>query len=164
MKKRILTVLSMLALLSLQAMAADKGAIELKSVSEVEVTVKNEKGEKEVKRVEASKANVTPGDTVIFTNHYTNRGDKPASDVVLTNPVPEYMVYTDGTADGSGTKIEFSVDKGKSFAPAGKLKVRDAEGKERPATAADYTHIRWTFEGALAKGATGSVSFRAKVK
>lgn len=164
MTKKIITVVSMLLLLSLQAMAAAKGTIELKSVSEVDVIVANDKGEREVKRVDASKANVVPGDTVIFTNYYTNKGDKPASDVVITNPMPEHMLYTEGTAEGTGAKIEFSVDKGKSFAPAGKLKFKDAQGKERPASASDYTHIRWTMEKPVGKGASGSVSFKAKVK
>mgnify|MGYP001572107144 FL=1 len=164
MKKRILTVLSMLVLLSLQTIAADKGAIELKSVSEVEVTVKNEKGEKEVKRVEAAKANVTPGDTVIFTTYYSNNGKEAASDIVINNPMPEHMLYIDGSAEGSGTKIEFSVDKGKSFGLPETLKVIDAKGKERTAGASDYTNIRWTLSKPLGSGGKGSVSFRAKVK
>ena len=66
MTQRIVTVLSMLLILSSQAMAADKGAVELKSVAEIEVTIKNDKGEKEVKRVEAAKTNVVPGDAVIL--------------------------------------------------------------------------------------------------
>lgn len=162
--KKMLFFLCIMLLLTIQAKAADKGTIELKSVSEVEVTVKNEKGEKEVKRVEAAKANVAPGDTVIFTNYYTNKGDKPASDVVITNPVPEHMLYLDGTAEGKGAKIDFSVDKGKTYAPAAKLKVKGTDGKERPAAATDYTNIRWTLEKPLEKGGKGSVSFRAKVK
>lgn len=164
MVRKIVPVLFLALLLTVQARAADKGGIELKSVSEVEVTVKNAKGEKEVKKVEAAKANVVPGDTVIFTNYYANMGDKPATNVVITNPVPEHMLYLDGTAEGKGAKIEFSADKGKTFAPAGKLKVKGADGKEKQAAAADYTHIRWTLEGAVEKGGKGSVSFKAKVK
>lgn len=138
--------------------------VELKSVAEVEVTVKNEKGEKEVKRVAADKANVTPSDTVIFTNYYTNKGDKPATDVVITNPVPDNMVYVDKTAEGKEAKIEFSVDKGKSYGLPEKLVVKDKDGKERAATGADYTNIRWTVKKPVVKGGAGSVSFRAKVK
>lgn len=164
MRKKILTVLSMLMLLSLQAMAADKGAVELKSVAEVEVTIKNDKGEKEVKRVEAAKAKVVPGDAVIFTTYYSNNGKEPASDIVINNPLPEHMLYIDGTAEGSGTKIEFSVDKGKSFGAPDKLKIKGGDGKERPAGPADYTHIRWTLSKPLPPEGKGSVSFRAKVK
>lgn len=162
MTKKILTALFLASFIAIQAMAA--GGIELKSVAEVEISMISPKGEKEIQRIEADKANVAPGDAVIFTTVYTYRGDKPASDVVITNPVPEHMLYLDGTAEGKGTRIEFSIDQGKSFAVAEKLKIRDDKGQERPAAAADYTHIRWSIEGTLAKNAQGSVSFRAKVK
>lgn len=164
MIKKVITVLFLSLMLAAQSMAAAKGAIELKSIAEVEVTVANEKGGKEVKRVEAAKANVVPGDTVIFTNTYANTGKDPATGVVITNPVPEHMIYAEGSAEGKGAKIDFSVDKGKSYAPAVKLKIKGADGKERPATAADYTHIRWTLEKPVEKGGKGSISFRAKVK
>lgn len=164
MMKKILFILAMLVFSATHAMAADKNPLELISVNEVEVKVKNSKGVDEVKRVDAAKANVTPGDTVIFTTRYSYIGDKPATNVVITNPMPDHMLFTEGTAEGKGTKIDFSADNGKSYAPAGKVKVKDAKGKERVATAADYTHIRWVFKGALEKGAKGEVSFRAKVK
>jgi len=83
---------------------------------------------------------------------------------VIKNPVPEHMLYVEGSAEGKGTKIEFSVDKGRTFEAAGKLMVPTPDGKKRRAAAADYTYIRWTIEKPLHKGANGSVSFRAKVK
>lgn len=156
--------MSLVILLSFQANAADKGVIELRSVSEIDVTVTNDKGEKEVKRVEAAKANVTPGEAVIFTTYYSNNGKEAASDIVINNPMPEYMLYVDGTAEGAGTRIEFSVDNGKSYGMPESLKVKDEKGKERTAIASDYTHIRWTLSKPLAPGGKGSVSFRAKVK
>lgn len=164
MRKKILIVLSVLMLLSFQAMAADKGAIDLKSVSEVEVMIDNDKGETEVKRVEAAEVNVTPGDVVIFTTYYANNGTQPVADLVINNPMPEYMLYIDGTAEGRGTKSEFSVDQGKSFGAPDKLKIKGEDGKERSAGPADYTHIRWTRSEPLPAGGKGSVSFRAKVK
>lgn len=164
MTKKFLATLSLLLLVALPASAAEKKGIELKSTAEVDITVKNDKGVSEVIRVEAASANVAPGDTVIFSTYYAYQGEKPATDVVINNPLPEHMLYLDGTAEGKGTRIEFSVDKGQTFAAANNLKIKDTEGKERPATAADYTHIRWTIEGALQNGAKGSVSFKAKVK
>jgi uncharacterized repeat protein (TIGR01451 family) len=128
------------------------------------VKQKNAEGKEEVKRVDATKTKVLPGETVIFTNYYTYAGDKPATNVVIKNPVPDHMIYLDGTAEGKGAKIEFSVDKGATFAAADKLKVKAANGQERRAAAADYTNIRWTLETPLQKGGKGSVSFRAKVK
>ena len=164
MTKKLLATLSLLLLIALSASAAEKKGIELKSTAEVDIIVKNDKGEKEIVRVDAASANVVPGDTVIFTTYYQYQGEKPATNVVINNPLPEHMLYLDNTAEGKGTRIDFSVDKGQTFAAADKLKIKDAEGKERPASAADYTHIRWTIEGALPDGAKGSVSYKAKVK
>jgi len=164
MRKKMLAVLSMLMLLPFQAKAADQGAVELKAVAEVEVATNNDRGEKEVKRVEAAKAQVTPGDAVIFTTYYSNNGQEPASDIIINNPLPENMLYIDGAAEGSGTQAEFSVDKGKSFGTPDKLKIKEADGKERPASPSDYTHIRWILSRPLAPGGAGSVSFRARVK
>jgi len=164
MKKTVVILMTALLLAPALAPAQQKGGVELRSVAEVDVAQKNEKGEKVVKRVEASKANVVPGDTVIYTVTYLNSGDDPATDVVIKNPVPEHMVYLDKSAEGAGTRIDFSVDHGKSFGPADTLQVKGARGKERQGTAADITHIRWVLEQPLEKGSKGSVSFRAKVK
>lgn len=164
MTKKLLATLSLLLLVALPASAVEKKGIDLKSTAEVDIIVKNEKGVNEVVRVAAADTNVAPGDTVIFSTYYEYHGAQPATNVVINNPLPEHMLYLNGTAEGQGTRIEFSVDKGVTFAAADKLKIKDAEGKEQPASAADYTHIRWTFEGALQDGAKGSVSFKAKVK
>jgi uncharacterized repeat protein (TIGR01451 family) len=164
MKKTAVVMMMALLLAPAMVRAQQKGGIELISVAEVEVTKTNAQGQKHVERIEAAKANVVPGDTVIFTNYYTNTGKEPATGAVIKNPVPGHMVYVDKSAEGKGAKIDFSADKGKTFAAAGQLKIKDTSGKERTASAADYTNIRWTFEKTLEKGAKGSVSFRANVK
>ncbi|MDH4164263.1 MAG: hypothetical protein OEW15_16490 [Nitrospirota bacterium] len=144
--------------------AQQKAAIDLRTLSQVEVTTTNAKGEKEMKRVEAARANVTPGDMVIFTTSYSSNVKKPAENVAITNPVPEHMVYVDRSAEGAGTRIEFSIDGGKTYSAPEKLIVTVGPGKTRPALAADYTHIKWTLTKPLQPGGKGSVSFRAKVK
>ena len=156
-------LIALLLLLPAAARAQQKG-VEITTVSEVEVKKKNAGGKEEVSKVSTSKANVVPGDTVIFTDFYSYDGDKPATNVAIKNPVPENMIYVNGSAEGKGAKVEFSVDGGKTFVAADKLKVKDASGKEKAASAADYTTIRWTLEKPLNKGARGSVSFKARVK
>jgi len=165
MTKQLFTSGCLLALLLLPAAARaqQKGPIEIKTHAEVVITTTNAKGEKEVRLVDASQAKVAPGDEVVFTVTYANNGTKEAANVAVKNPVPEHMVYVDKSAEGAGTRIDFSVDHGKTFATPDKLKITAAGGKERPATAADYTVIRWTVEK-LPPGGKGSVSFRAKVK
>ncbi len=143
--------------------ADQKGHIELKMVVEQEVTVTNEDGEKTVKRTEAKL--VLPGDEVIYTITYRNIGEEEATDVVITNPIPEHMIYTAGTALGDGTEIVYSVD-GSHFDIADKLKVELPlpDGGERPATAKDYSHIRWIVKTPVPPGKTEEVSYRARLK
>ena len=135
--------------------------IRLKAVAEVEVTVVNDKGETEVKRVPAAK--VVPGTEVIYTITVSNLGDQPADSVVVTDPIPENTTYVDRSAFGAGTKITFSVDGGKSYDLAGKLKVKDAAGKLRAATASDYTHIRWVLNFTLKPKDVAPVWFKARL-
>jgi uncharacterized repeat protein (TIGR01451 family) len=146
-------------LLVLPAAALAQGHIELQSVAEVEREVMNEEGKIEIKRLPAGK--VVPGTEVIFSQRYQNISKETAENAVITNPMPEHMVYAQGSADGSGTRITFSVDNGKSYNIPAKLFVYDAAGRKYPARPKDYTHIRWTFENPLPSGARGAVSFRA---
>jgi uncharacterized repeat protein (TIGR01451 family) len=164
MTKMVMSMVLLVLLLPMTAAAQQKGSIELKSVSEVEVTTTNAKGEKEVKRVEAAAAKVIPGDVVIFTTQYANIDRKPAENVVITNPVSEHVVYVENSAEGQGMKIEFSADQGKRYAAPDKLTKTDAKGVSKRATARDYTHIRWTLGKPLAPDGKGSVTFRAMVK
>lgn len=166
MTMRPLGILLFVVLLPLAAGAQqkEKGSIELKSISEVEVASKTAEGAVVVKRVDTARAKVVPGDIVVFTTEYRNVGTKPAEKVVVTNPVPRHTAYVDGSAEGKGTTIDFSVDGGKSYAAPDKLTVKDAQGKARKAGPADYTHIRWTLTKPLAPRGEGSVSFKAKIK
>lgn len=163
MRKIVAVAAGVCMLLASHAWAQQKGAIEVKTLAEVEIVVKNDKGKTEVKRVDAAKEKVPPGGVVIFTSRYTNKGKQPATGIVITNPIPKHMTYVDLSAEGKGAKIEFSIDGGKAYAPAEQLKVTDNEGRVRPALPKDYTHIRWTVAAPLAAGAAGTVSFRGRV-
>jgi uncharacterized repeat protein (TIGR01451 family) len=164
MTKRGVAVL-ILFMLALPVIAgAQQGTLSLQSTAEKVVVEKDKQGKKTMKRIPVSATSVFPGDEVIFTTYYENIGKDPATTVAIKNPVPEHMAYVDGSAEGNGARVDFSVDGGKTFASAAKLMVKDKEGKERRAIAADFTHIRWTLEKPLAKGKKGSVSFKATVK
>jgi len=156
-------IFSIIMLMPAAGWAQQKG-ISVKSLAEVEIAQTNAQGEKIVKRSEAAKSSVGPGDTVIFTSVYTNTGKQSAADVVISNPVPEHMFYLDQTAEGSGTRIEFSANRGKTFGAQNAVTVKGADGIVRKALAKEYTHIRWTLLAPLASGATGTVSYRAKVE
>jgi uncharacterized repeat protein (TIGR01451 family) len=164
MQKKLLVAITLVLLMPVSAWTQQKGSIELKSVAEVEVTETNAKGEKEIKRVDIAKAKVVPGDVVVFSTYYTNISNKPAEKVMITNPVPEHMLYLDRSAEGKGTAMEFSVNGGKSYNTPDKLSVTDASGKARKAVASDYTHIKWTVIKPVAPGGKGDVFFKAKLK
>lgn len=107
--------------------------------------------------------NIIPGDKVGYRISFTNTGDKPAADIVLNNPIPENTVYVDDSARGANSKIVFSVNGGKEFANPEQLFV-EVNGKKVPATAKDYTHVRWTLTSALPAGKDGSVQYVVQVK
>lgn len=157
----LLAVLMVLTFSS--AVVAEKDAVvELKTLAEIEVEVVTEDGEREIQRIEAAK--VIPGDEVIYTIHYANVGPEPAENIVITDPVPEHMLYQDGSASGEGASVTFSVDDGKTFDVAKNLMVPAEDGSERPAAPSDYTHVKWTLEGELEPDEAGFVTFRAQLQ
>ena len=143
------------------AHAQASGDVELRNVAEMEQEVKTPEGKVEKKRVPALKA--IPGNEVIYTSTFRNNGKKPAANIAVANPIPSNTTYVGGSASGENTDIAFSADGGRTWAPADKLTVTGADGKKRPAAAADITHIRWTYRGELAPGKQGAVSFRVVV-
>ncbi len=164
MKNKILIILSLLLLVSFQAVAADKGIIELTSVSEVDIVFMNEQGEEMVMRVDAAKTQIEPGDTVIFTNYYTNNGNEPASDVVIKNPVPKNTFYIGGSASGEGMEITFSIDGGKTYdTPDNLIKTLD-DGSQVVAKPSEYTDIHWVLKRDLQPEEKGEVSFQAEIE
>lgn len=140
----------------------EKGEVKLTVVAEMEVEVVNADGQKEMQRVPAEK--VVPGDVVIYTIEYKNNGREAAENFVITNPVPQHMVYLTGSAKGESTEITFSVDGGDSYDMPGNLTVADSEGTRAAATASDYTHIRWALNDSVAPNGTGLVTFKARLK
>ena len=143
------------------ALAQEKGCVELKTTAETEQEYVDAQGKKAKRLVAADK--VTPGDEVVWTITARNVCDKPADNVVVANAVPEHMSYVANSAMGVGTTIAYSLDN-KEFKDAAALTVRAADGSTRPATAADYRAIRWTYTAAFAPGATAFVRYRAVVK
>jgi uncharacterized repeat protein (TIGR01451 family) len=136
--------------------------VELTAEATTEVKTITETGEEVVRFVPAVK--VVPGDEVVYTIRYANKGTEPAADVVITNPIPEHMVFTQVVESPQTAVVSMSADGGSEYGSPGDLSVKDAGGELRPATASDFTHVRWVFQEPLAAGAEGSVSFRAQLQ
>lgn len=144
------------------AWSQEKGTVELKAVAEMEVEVINDDGQTEIQLIPAAK--VVPGDVVIYTIHYTNNGTEPAENFVITNPIPEHMIYMPASAGGENSEIAFSVDGGDSYDTPENLTITDSQGKQRAAKVSDYTHIRWAMNEPVAPEQTGHVNFKAQLE
>lgn len=103
---------------------------------------------------------VTPGDRLVFILNYQNQGPKPATNFVVTNPLPAAVVYQ-GTPD---TSAELSIDGGKTWGPLSALKMPDGPDRWRSARPEDVTHVRWTMKQPIPAGAQGKLSFRGVVR
>jgi uncharacterized repeat protein (TIGR01451 family) len=100
---------------------------------------------------------VLPGDRLVFTTRYTNGGSEPATDFVVTNPLPAPVKLA------RVDSFEVSVDGGKTFGAIAQLKVTGADGKPRAAELGDVTHVRWRV-ASIAPGASGEVKYFAEVR
>lgn len=136
------------------------GGVQLSNQVFQEIEVIGADGKPERKSVPPT--TVVPGTEVTYVIAYRNTGDKPADNVAITNPVPAELEYV--AVLGPAPANEVSVDGGKQFGPLTGLSVTDADGKSRPARAADVTHVRWILGTALQPGEGGTVSFKARLR
>ena len=141
---------------------ASSAALALKAIAEVQVRV-SFNGREGSRLVPADR--VVPGDEIFYTLEIRNTGGAtvPAPSVVY--PIPEHTRYVADSAIGPGAEVSYSVDGGRSFGEPENLEVAGpAGGAPRPATAADYTHIRWQFKHGLKGKSVAFARFRAVVK
>lgn len=103
---------------------------------------------------------VVPGDRLVFVLAYKNMGGKPATDFVVTNPLPGAVAYQ-GTGDVGAI---VSIDGGRAWGTLAALKVRKADGSIRAAYPEDVTHVRWAMKAPIPVGAAGKLSFRGVVR
>ncbi len=103
---------------------------------------------------------VLPGDNLVFVVKYTNASNEPASNLMVTNPLPKPVQFN-GTADGNE---QVSVDGGKTWGSLNTLLVQEADGTSRSAQMSDVTHIRWELSQTLAAGSSGKLIFRGIVR
>jgi uncharacterized repeat protein (TIGR01451 family) len=123
---------------------------------------------KTVVAFKALQGNVTvqPGDVLRYTLTSQNAGDKPASNLVLTQPVPAQTQYVLGSALANGAQLTYSIDSGKSFVAKPTIKVKQADGSvvEKPAPAAMYSHVRWDYSASVKSASTVHSVYEVSVK
>lgn len=153
-------LLAIIALLVPGAALAAGGDVSLNSEIFVERQQQDPAGAAKTVLEPVEKARVVPGDSLIFVLSYKNGSAEPATDFVVTNPLPSAVSY----AGFDGQAPEVSIDGGKSWGNLSDLKVTEADGTERDAQPSDVTHVRWTFATAIPAGESGQLKFRGVVK
>jgi len=156
MKNFVKTSVIVLAMMSMA-----QANVSINSASFQEQTKVTPSGEKIKEWVKASK--VVPGTVIRYVNTLDNSGDKPATKLIVNNPIPENMEYIANSATCQSTcTITYSVDGGKSFKQPEELFL--GVGEERHmAKASEYTDIRWVVNS-LAATSQSTVEYKARLK
>ena len=152
----LLTGALVCTLLSAPAMAKQSPITITSEVNEL-IEVKDAEGKPQLKVIAPDE--IVPGDRILFTTRFSNKGAQASDNVMITNAIPAHTRYRDGSATGEHCDISFSVDGGRVWGTTETLKVRQKDGQYRAATAADFTHIRWTYKKALQPAEMKQVTF-----
>ncbi len=147
------------------AQTAEAARVVLTSDALIERTEIGANGKEQSVLKTPSEVIVTPGDRVIFTLKYTNKGALPATGFRATNPMPGPVQFISVVEDWA----EVSVDGGKKWGKLVELTVqaKSADGVtdiSRAAAVEDVTHLRWVFPNAIPPGGEGTLSYRGVVK
>lgn len=151
-------ILALIATLLLPGVAIASQSVALSSEVFLETAINDGKGK--VKIVLYEPKIVTPGDKLIFFLNYRNLGAAPASNFVVTNPLPGAIAFQ-GSNDAAA---ELSVDSGRNWGMLTALKMREPNGTWRSARMEDVTHVRWTMRSPIPAGGHGKLSFRGIVR
>jgi uncharacterized repeat protein (TIGR01451 family) len=115
-----------------------------------------------------TKATVMPGDILRFNINGINRGNGPARNLVLAQPIPKGTVYVANSAKllEATAEVQFSIDDGKTFSRQPMVKVRQPNGQmvDQPAPIESYTHLQLRVPQPLAPNATVRGEYQLKVR
>jgi uncharacterized repeat protein (TIGR01451 family) len=143
------------------AAEAQGDSLAVKASAEVETKI-SLNGRDTIKLMPAD--HVVPGDELIYTLEIRNTGAAPVLVPSVRFAIPHHMRYIADSAAGPGADVSFSVDGGRTFDLPENLQVAGPAGRLRPATVADYTHIRWQLKQRLNVNSVAFARFRAVVK
>ena len=146
------------ALLASPVAAQARNNVSLQTQVKVERTTTDAQGQPHTTLEEP--AVVVPGDRLLFTLNYSNNGATPATNFVVTNPLPAAVAFS-GTDDA---RADVSVDGGRTWGKLATLQVRGEDGAMRPARADEVNSIRWAFAQPIPAGEAGRLTFRGVVR
>lgn len=120
--------------------------------AEKQIITMNAEGEQEI-TWEALEGNVTvrPGDVLRYTLLSENAGDKPASELKISQPIPNQTAYVLDSARANGAKLTYSIDGGQTYSEQPMVEVTQPDGTVamEPAPAEAYTHVQWDYSESL---------------
>jgi uncharacterized repeat protein (TIGR01451 family) len=152
-----LLVLALVSMTTFATLARATEAVELRTQLVAEVRESAGTQERPTFRMVPA-TQLAQGQVVYYTVRITNPTPVFANKVQVSQMIPANTTYLAGSAGGPGADVEFSIDGGRSFAPAAELKLADGVTRAPPGR---YTHIRWRLRNPLAPGATALARFRA---
>ncbi len=155
-------LISIMTLASFAALPLNVSALSAEQTVQKETTAIGADGTVQTIRETIDK--IVPGERIVYSLNFTNDDAAPASDIVLTMPIPSEVKFIEGTAEMPATTVTYSADGGESFASRQSVMKLDNAGNIRTASADELTHIRWTVPGPVEIGASGSLSFAATVR
>ncbi len=153
------------------AAAAAPSAMEVKSAILVERSETAKDGKVTTSLKDPKSITVVPGDKLVITLNWANKGGEAATNFVAVNPVHTAVRFDDVREDWA----EVSIDGGKNWVAMSALPTlkvsEDTTGEDgtvasisREAGTGDVTHVRWNFKDPIAAGKSGSLEFRGTVK
>ena len=106
------------------------------------------------------------GDAVEYDIAATNTGNAPALKLMPRAKIPTGTAYVDGSAKAPRSKVEFSLDQGKTWSANPTVTVKGPTGTPvvKKADPSLYTMIRFVTDGALAPHGTLQYSYEVRVK
>lgn len=111
-------------------------------------------------------AQVQPGDILRYSLNSENSGDKPAKNLVLTQPIPAQTAYVLDSARANGATLTYSIDGGQTYTvkPTIEVTLPDGTVEQQPAPAESYTHVRWDYSESLAPLSSVRAVYEVAVK
>jgi uncharacterized repeat protein (TIGR01451 family) len=163
--------LLLIALITCAKEAHATDGLEISLVAEVRQEVEVSPGRRVSRLVPAQV--LRQGQEIFYTVRIRNAAATPAQNVEVVQRIPQNTRYVPKSAAGPGARVSVSADGGVTFGDEGQMIVTDQSAVAlmhapadksaltRPASASDYTHLRWRLRNPLAPGAVALARFRA---
>jgi uncharacterized repeat protein (TIGR01451 family) len=149
------------------AQSLNQPKVELRMIAKQKKVERDAQGKEQVSWNEIKQDTTVKKGTVLrFQVVGKNTGDRSAEKLVVTQPIPKGTIYSIDSATQNNAQITHSIDGGKTFTADPMVVVTLPDGRTglKPAPADAYSHVRWTFGGAIAPQSGVEVSYDVSVR